>query len=78
MKEKKVYIIDINQKKWLTLAECAVYIGLTEHQMYYYTFKKLIPHYKRGNRCYFDRLEVDAWLKEKYVSVKDSGLWEKR
>lgn len=61
----------IVQKSTLTLAECAMYIGVTEKQMYQYTFNKLIPYYKRGKRCYFDRLEIDAWLKANRVATNE-------
>ncbi len=71
MKENLIDFGLITQKSTLTLAECAVYIGVSKSQMYNYTFNKMIPHYKRGKRCYFDRLEIDAWLKANRVATNE-------
>lgn len=51
-------------KAVLTSAEAAEYVGISRSQLYKLTFSNRIPHYKpRGKMVYFDREELDDWMK---------------
>lgn len=48
--------------------EACVYLGISESLLYKLTSSKEIPHYKpRGKMLYFDKTELDAWLKQNNV-----------
>ena len=49
---------------FLTLKEAAAFINLAPSTVYKLTSKGDLPHYKRGNRLYFDRQELINWIKE--------------
>ena len=52
-------------KEVLTLEEAAIYMGVSLSQVYKMTSTLSIPHYKpRGKMCYFDRKELNKWLKQ--------------
>ena len=51
-------------KTMLTSAEAAEYVGISRSQLYKLTYSNKIPHYKpRGKMVYFDRNELDEWMK---------------
>lgn len=55
---------DIFQKSVLTFAEALLYLGLSRSTLYKMTSGGMIPFYKpNGKKLYFDRLELEAWLK---------------
>ena len=55
-------------KNVLTFMEACVYLGISESLLYKLTSSKEIPHYKpRGKMLYFDKTELDAWLKQNNV-----------
>lgn len=56
------------QKDTLTLEETALYSGISKSYLYKLTSAGSIPHYKpEGKTIYFDRAELDAWLKRNRV-----------
>lgn len=48
----------------MNLEEVAVFLGKSVSTIYAMTSKRRIPFHKRGNKLYFDREEVVAWLKD--------------
>lgn len=59
----------LSNKKVLNIAEASAYTGLTVSYIYKLTSTQEIPHYKpRGKILYFDRSELDAWLKQGKIS----------
>ena len=50
------------RQRALNLKECAAFTGFSMSRLYQLTSKGLIPHFKRGNRLFFDRDEVEMWL----------------
>jgi len=61
-------------KEVLTSEETALYMGISKSYLYKLTMRREIPHYKpTGKMCYFDRREVEAWLKTNRV-VSDTEL----
>lgn len=60
----------LSNKDALTLEEAAAYTKLTRSYLYKLTYTQQIPHYKpRGKMLYFDRAELNAWLKQGRVST---------
>ncbi len=63
-------------KKWLSLAECAEYIGVSVHTLYQYVSKRRIPFAKmpKSNLIRFDREKVDAWLNSGSIGTIDEAI----
>lgn len=60
------------QKEILTFDEAAVYIGISKSYLYKLTAGCKVPHYKpEGKTLYFDRLELEAWLRRNRVKTVD-------
>lgn len=58
-------------KEVLTSDETARYMGVSKSYLYKLTMRKQIPHYKpMGKMCYFDRLELQEWLKGNRVTTE--------
>ena len=57
------FLVQMN-KETLTLKEVAMYTGLSVNYLYKLTSKRKIPFYSpNGKILYFDRKEIDDWLK---------------
>ena len=55
-------------KNVFTFMEACMYLGISESLLYKLTASKEIPHYKpRGKMLYFDKAELDGWLKQNNV-----------
>jgi len=51
-------------KQTLNLKEASAFTDLAESYLYKLTSTQEIPHYKpRGKKIYFDRAELELWLK---------------
>ena len=71
--EKRMQYIEANleliktllmgDKKTLTLEETCKYTGYTKSYMYKLTSGPQIPHMKRGKKVFFDKDEIDAWIR---------------
>lgn len=53
----------------LTIEQVAEYTGLSKGTILNMTSSRRIPHYKRGKFLFFDRDEIDAWIREKKVKT---------
>jgi len=64
-------------KDLLTTVEAAEYLGLKKSYLYKLMMKKKIPYYKpHGKLCFFDRNELDQWLRNIHIvpcTEKKSG-----
>lgn len=59
-------------KAILTSDEAAQYLGISKSYLYKLTMRHQIPFYKPlGKVCYFDRLELENWIRENRVSTDD-------
>ncbi|GAB4032928.1 helix-turn-helix domain-containing protein [Spirosoma gilvum] len=59
-------------KTTLTLEEAAAYAGLSVSHIYKLTSSGKIPHFKpSGKVIYFDRAELDAWMKRNRVKTTE-------
>ena len=57
------------QKEVISLEELIAYTGYSEAHIYRLTSKNQIPHYKRANRLFFNRKEIDSWLMQNRVKT---------
>ena len=57
----------MGNKKALTLEETCDYIGYKKSYMYKLTSGQQIPHMKRGKKVFFDKDEIDAWIRHNKV-----------
>ena len=56
---------DITQKDILTFYEAAEFLGVSKSLLYKLTSQMLLPHYKpRGKMVYFDKKELEDWIRE--------------
>ena len=56
-----------SQKNVLTLDEVCLLTGKSKSHIYKLTSTGHIPFYKQGKHCYFDRKEIEAWLKSNRI-----------
>lgn len=62
---------DICTKAVLTIEEAAKYMGVSKSYLYKLTMSRGIPHTKpTGGKCYFNRVELEEWLKANPVMVQ--------
>ena len=58
-------------KDVLPLSDAADYLGLTRSALYKLTHNNEIPFYKpHGKMCYFERIELDNWMRRGLVMSK--------
>lgn len=61
-------------KQVLTIDDVALLTGLSKSRLYRMTCYKEIPHYKpNGKMLYFDRAEVEAWMKRGRVGTMEEA-----
>jgi len=59
----------LTNKQTLNINEAAAFAGLAVSYLYKLTSTQEIPHYKpRGKIIYFDKSELEAWLRQGKVS----------
>ena len=51
------------EKEILTVEDVCQKLGLKKGSVYNLTHRQQIPYYKRGQRIYFDRNEIDEWIR---------------
>lgn len=57
-------------KNVLNLDDVSALTGLSKSYLYKLTYNKDIPHYKpHGKQVYFDRKEVEDWMKQNRVAT---------
>lgn len=62
----------LGAKNVLNLEEVAILTGLTKAYLYKLSSSKQIPHYKpTGKVIYFDKKEIESWLKRNRVSSSE-------
>lgn len=60
----------LTNKQTLSIDEAAIYAGLSVSYLYKLTSTQQIPHFKpRGKMIYFDRSELDEWLRQNRVKT---------
>lgn len=60
-------------KNVLNLDDLVLLTGLSKSHLYKLTCQKEMPHYKRGKYVYFDRAEIEAWMKRNKVETMEEA-----
>lgn len=64
-------------KTTLTVDEAARFLQLSKDRVYTLINRRKIPHYRNeGKRVYFDRAELETWLKSRRVATDEELLTE--
>ena len=64
----------LSAKTVLTIEDVADLTGLSKSHIYNLTCHKEIPYYRpRGKQIYFDRAEVEAWMKQNRVNTREEA-----
>jgi excisionase family DNA binding protein len=64
--------VTLNHKEVLTADEAARYMGVSKSYLYKLTMQGKVPFSKPlGKMCYFNRLELEAWLMSNRQSTID-------
>ena len=53
----------------LNIKQVSEFLHLAVASIYEKTSQKQIPHFKKGNRLYFNRIEIEAWIQEGKVKT---------
>ena len=56
-------------KTVLTLDDVVLLTGLSKSHLYRLTCTRKIPFFKKGKCCFFDKNEVEQWMKQNRVST---------
>ncbi len=59
------------QKNVLNIDEVCTLTGLSKSHIYKLTCYQKIPFYKQSKHCFFDRAEIENWLKENRFKTSD-------
>lgn len=63
-------------KNVLSFDDVITITGLSKSYLYQLTSKHMIPHYKKANHLYFDRNEIEDWLKTDRIGTMDEAQLE--
>lgn len=62
----------LSAKNVLSFDDVILLTGFSKSHLYKLTCGQLIPHYKpNGKQIYFDKIELESWLKRNKVKTKD-------
>lgn len=62
----------VYHKEFLTTREAASYLNMSVSYLYKLTMDREIPHSKPlGKVCYFERADLDNWLRKNRVATKE-------
>ena len=74
---KKLEAIERNSllaaKNVFTVDEASFFTGLSKGTIHHLTYNRKIPCYKRGKYLYFDRAELEEWMKGNRVQTKQEA-----
>lgn len=67
--EKIEDLLQQGEKNVLNIEEVSQLTGLSKSTLYKSTSNRNIPHYKKSKHLFFDRLEIESWLKSNRVKT---------
>lgn len=75
-RKKEVIQIALVFKEVWNIKELSAYSGISLSSIYKFTSLGLIPHYKKAKHLFFDRVEIENWLKSNkgYSSVESDSM----
>ena len=63
----------LSAKNVLTIDDVSLLTGLSKSHLYRLTCNHEIPHYKRAKMLYFDRKELEDWMKQNRVATQQEA-----
>ena len=60
-------------KNVLTFDDLVLLTGLSRSHLYRLTSSHQIPYYKKGKCCFFDKNEIEQWMKENRVNTTEES-----
>lgn len=64
-------LLIISVKEALTVAEVAIFLGISESRVRHLTSNKEMPYYKQGSKTYFKKSEIEKWMLNERISTKE-------
>jgi excisionase family DNA binding protein len=61
----------MEERKFLDVLELSQYLHLSKSTVYKMVSNKTIPHHKIGSRTLFDKAQIDQWVLNDGMIVKD-------
>ena len=58
-------------KAVLNITEASQFTGISRPQIYRLTSEKRIPHYKKNNKLYFKKTELENWMLQNKIETID-------
>lgn len=58
-------------KAVLNVTEASQFTGISKPQLYRLTSEKRIPHYKKNNKLYFKKTELENWMLQNKIETID-------
>lgn len=58
-------------KAALDITEASQFTGISRPQIYRLTSEKRIPHYKKNNKLYFKKTELENWMLQNKIETID-------
>ena len=62
-KTNPVPVVTETENDILSVEEVAKKLGYKEGTIYNYTHQRKIPHFKKGGRLFFDKHEINEWIR---------------
>ena len=59
-----------NNNEPFSIKEAAAFLKVKITTLYEKTSKKLVPHFKKGNKLYFNKHELEDWIKSGKVNTQ--------
>ena len=59
------------QKDTLSISDCSLYTGYAVRTLYSMVCRKEIPCYKRGRSVFFDKGDIDKWMRGMRVASNE-------
>lgn len=66
----------ISESEILTIKQVAAYLKVTERTIYRLASAKKIPAFKVGGTWRFSLADIDSWIKQQSMQVRDPSLEE--
>ena len=60
----------LNAKNLLRFEDVVLLYGFSRSTLYKMTSSRQIPHFRRGKVLFFDKNEVDQWVKENRINTQ--------
>jgi excisionase family DNA binding protein len=57
--------------KLLSIKEASLFLNLAQQTLYGFTSQNKIPFIKKGKKLYFNKMDLENWLKDGYDTTSD-------